>query len=338
MSTISDVAKRAGVSTMTVSRVINNFGYISQDTRERVERAIVDLGYVPNALARSLRFKQTKTIALIVTDITNSFFTTIARGVEDTASEQGFSVMFCNTDESQTKEAEYVNVLLQKQVDGILLVPACSADDSVSLLQDRGTPVVVLDRRIPNVQVDTVRCDTSLGSYQLTQHLLGLGHRRIALLSGPRTVSTAVDRADGYRRALTEAGLAEDTALEFYGPFTQAGGYQIATEALALNPRPSALVAANNFIAIGAMQALREAGLRLPDDLSMVTFDDFSSALVMEPFLTAIDQPAYEMGRRATELLLTRLAGGGSDEPQEILMPTRMIIRTSSGPVPVTNT
>jgi len=323
---------------MTVSRVINNFGYISQDTRERVERAIVDLGYVPNALARSLRFKQTKTIALIVTDITNSFFTTIARGVEDTASEQGFSVMFCNTDESQTKEAEYVNVLLQKQVDGILLVPACSADDSVSLLQDRGTPVVVLDRRIPNVQVDTVRCDTSLGSYQLTQHLLGLGHRRIALLSGPRTVSTAVDRADGYRRALTEAGLAEDTALEFYGPFTQAGGYQIATEALALNPRPSALVAANNFIAIGAMQALREAGLRLPDDLSMVTFDDFSSALVMEPFLTAIDQPAYEMGRRATELLLTRLAGGGSDEPQEILMPTRMIIRTSSGPVPVTNT
>src|SRR5512147_2194100 len=132
MSTIGDVAKRAGVSTMTVSRVINNSGYISHETRERVERAIAELGYVPNALARSLRFKQTKTIALVLTDITNPFFTTLSRGVEDAASQKGYSVIFCNTDESQTKEAEYLNVLLQKQVDGILFVPAVSSADSVS--------------------------------------------------------------------------------------------------------------------------------------------------------------------------------------------------------------
>src|SRR5512143_811050 len=164
MSTIGDVAKRAGVSKMTVSRVVNNSGYISQETRERVEQAIAELGYVPNALARSLRFKQTKTLALVLTDITNPFFTTIARGVEDAASEQGFSVIFCNTDESESKEAVYLNVVLQKQVDGLLWVPACSLDDSVTFLPERKVPVVVLDRRVSNTKVDIVRCDSEGGA------------------------------------------------------------------------------------------------------------------------------------------------------------------------------
>src|SRR6266511_1372021 len=172
MSTISDVAKRAGVSTMTVSRVINNSGYISQETRERVEQAIAELGYVPNALARYLRFKQTKTIALILTDITNPFFTTVARGVEDAAREQGFSVMFCNTDESETEEIEYLNVLLQKQVDGVLLVPACDSIESIAFLQSRSVPVVLLDRRLSHGKVDAVRCDSVQGAYQIVRHLL----------------------------------------------------------------------------------------------------------------------------------------------------------------------
>jgi LacI family transcriptional regulator len=185
MSTISDVAKRAGVSTMTVSRVINHSGYISQDTMERVEKAIVELGFVPNALARSLRFKQTKTIALVLTDITNPFFTTLARGVEDAASENGFSVMFCNTDESAAEEAENLNTLLQKQVDGVLLVPAGSSNESVVYLQERSIPVVVLDRRVPDVTVDTVRCDSVPGAYQVTQHLIDLGHRALACSAAP---------------------------------------------------------------------------------------------------------------------------------------------------------
>src|SRR5512136_1135590 len=165
MSTISDVARLAGVSAMTVSRVINNSGYISPETRERVEKAILDLGYVPNALARSLRFKQTKTLALVLTDITNPFFTTIARGVEDAASEQSFSLIFCDTDESESKEAEYLNVVLQKQVDGLLLVPACYSGDSIAFLQERKVPVVVLDRRVSDAKVDTVRCDSEEGAY-----------------------------------------------------------------------------------------------------------------------------------------------------------------------------
>jgi LacI family transcriptional regulator len=335
MSTISDVAKLAGVSTMTVSRVINNSGYISQETRERVERAIVKLGYVPNALARSLRFKQTKTIALILTDITNPFFTTVARGVEDTASEQGFSVMFCNTDESQSEETEHLYVLLQKQIDGVLLVPASESAESVSLLQERGTPVVVLDRRVPGARVDAVRGDSEQGAYQLIRHLLDLGHTHVAVLSGPPTVSTAADRVAGYYRAMAEAGLDAHAAQVCYGHYTQESGYQMAQQALAATPRPTALFAANNFIAIGAFRALREVGLSVPDDLSVVAFDDLPPAMVIDPFLTVAGQPAYEMGQRAAELLFARLAGEAQAEPQEIVLPTQMIIRRSSGPPPV---
>ncbi len=334
MSTISDVAKRAGVSTMTVSRVINNSGYISQETRERVEKALAELDYVPNALARSLRFKQTKTIALVITDITNPFFTTLARGVEDVASEQGFSVIFCNTDESETDESEYMSVLLQKQVDGVLLVPACGASESVALLQTRAVPVVVLDRRISGVQVDTVRCDSEKGAYELVQHLLALGHRRIGVLSGPADVSTATDRVLGYRRALHDAGLTVDPRLILHDEFNEAGGYAMTRRVLATTPRPTAFFAGNNFIAMGALHALRDAGLGVPQDISLVAFDDIPVAFIMDPFLTVMAQPAYDMGKRATELLLARLVGEGAAEPQEVILPTQLIVRRSSAPVP----
>lgn len=333
MSTISDVAKRAGVSTMTVSRVINNSGYTSQETQQRVEKAIAELGYVPNALARSLRFKQTKTIALILTDITNPFFTTLARGVEDAASENGFSVIYCNTDESPQEEAEYLYALLQKQVDGMLLVPARSSKESVIYLRERKEPVVVLDRRIMDLNVDTVRCDSEEGAYLLTRHLLDIGHRRIAVLSGPAEASTAIDRVAGYRRAVEQAGLEVDPQMICYGQFIQESGYQMVQKVLSISPRPTAIFAANNFISIGAYHALRDAGLHIPEDISLVTFDDLPASLVLEPFLTVVDQPAYDMGYKGTELLLARLAGEGPAEQQEIILPVRIIIRKSSKPL-----
>ncbi len=328
MTTLQDVAKLAGVSPMTVSRVINDSGYVNKKTRERVERAIAELDYVPNALARSLRFKQTKTLALVISDITNPFFTTIARGVEDIASEQGFSVIFCNTDESRDKETEYLNVVIQKQVDGVLLVPAFSSLESIKFLQDCGVPFVVLDRRVPGLDVDIVRCDSELGAYELTRHLLDLGHRRIAALSGSRQVTTAADRIAGYRRALIEAGL-EDQAIEYYGEYTAKSGYELAKQVLA-TAQPTALFGGNNFIVIGAMRAVREANLRVPEDISVVAFDDLLDVIGLEPFLTVIRQPAYEIGRRATSLLLDRLSGAAPGEPQEIILPTQLIIRQSS--------
>jgi LacI family transcriptional regulator, galactose operon repressor len=316
---------------MTVSRVINRSGYIGQETRVRVETAIAELGYVPNTLARSLRSKQTKTLALVLTDITNPFFTTLARGVEDAASDQGFNVIFCNTDESETEQEKYLTMLVQKRVDGILLVPARSSGKPVRYLQDHGIPVVVLDRRVPECQVDSVRCDSVRGAYELTRLLLDLGHERIAVLSGPATVSTALDRVLGCRKALAEAGLGELAAQAFHDEYTQVGGYRMAQKALAATPRPTALFAANNFIAVGAHRALREADLRVPEDIAMVAFDDLPGGLVTEAFFTVVAQPAYEMGQVATQLLLDRLAGTGPAGCRETILPARVVMGRSSG-------
>lgn len=330
MPTIYDVARRAGVAPVTVSRVINESGYVSEDTRIRVREAIAELGYTPNRLARGLRSKQTQTLGLVVTDITNPFWTTVARGVEDAASGHGFSVILCNTDESEAKQQQYVGLLLEKQVDGFLLVPATDDVSAIALVQERDVPVVVLDRHVA-LPVDTVRCDSEVGAYDLVTHLLELGHRRIALLGGSPAVSTAQDRIDGYRRALAEAGVPIDEALIRQRDYTQEGGYAMTQSILKLPDRPTALFAVNNFIAIGAVRALRDAGLRIPDDMALVGFDDLPSALVVEPFLTVAAQPAYEMGARATDLLLARIEGDGVETPVEVVLPTELIVRRSSG-------
>ena len=335
MPTIHDVAKRAGVAPITVSRVINNSGYVSQTTRDRVERAIAGLGYIPNALARGLRSKRTNTLALIMTDITNPFFTNIARGVEDTARESGYTVIFCNTDESETEEFRYAQILAQKQVDGVLLVPACSNSRTVEFLQSIDISVVLLDRRVPNVEIDVVRCDSEAGAYRLVQLLIGLGHKRIAIISGQRGVSTAEDRVAGYRRAMVEAGLTKNEQV-YFGFFTQACGYKFAKQALAQPSPPTALFGANNFISIGAMKALRDQQLRVPEDVTLVSFDDLPVTLFIdEPFLTVAVQPAYEMGQKATELLLNRLIGEAPEECQEVILPIEIIQRKSSGPARV---
>lgn len=329
MTTIQDVARRAGVAPMTVSRVINNSGYASQEVRERVLAAVAELGYMPNTLARSLRIRRSNTIALILTDITNPFFTTMARGVEDAANAAGYTVIFGNTDESEEKERRYLQMIQQKRVDGILLVPAGGSVEAVEGIRQVGTPLVVLDRRIPGEMVDVVRCDSIEGAYRLTRIMLELGHRQIALLTGPTSVSTAEDRAAGFRKAMEEAGI--DKPQVIYGSFTQNSGYEMARKALAIQPRPTALIAGNNFIAIGLLKAVRDADLEVPEDLAVAGFDDLPTAMVVEPFLTVAAQPAYEMGRQAAELLFSRLSGENSAPPQEILLPLDLILRRSSG-------
>jgi LacI family transcriptional regulator len=317
------------VAPITVSRVINRSGYVSLETRARVEAVIAELDYVPNTLARSFRSRKTRVLALVLTDITNPFWTTVARGVEDVANQNGFNVILCNTDEDETKQADYLRVLLQKRADGFLLVPVRNTPEPVKLIQRQNVPVVVLDRQVEGVQVDVVRGDSEEGAYRLVQYVLSQGHRRIAVLAGPANISTAVQRVDGYRRALRQAGLDACAERVYYGEYDQTSGCRMAEQALAAEPRPTALFAANNFIAIGAMRAVRQAGLRVPEDMGLVCFDDVPSWLTIDPFLTVAAQPAYAMGQRATELLLARLSGPASDECQEIVLPVEIVIRRS---------
>lgn len=332
MPTIHDVAKKAGVAPITVSRVINNSGYVSDKVRDTVNAAIEELGYVPNVIARSLKSKRTTTIALVFTDITNPYFNILARGVEDAACEAGYHVIFCNTDESQKQEENYIQLLLQKQVDGILLVPADSSSGSIDLVKKQNTPVVVIDRRVQGGNVDVVRGDSEGGAYQLTNYLINLGHQRISLLSGPKKVSTSVDRVDGYQRAMTENRLEEFIDF-FYGEYTQESGECLTRKIFSRDTQPTAIFGGNNLISIGAMVALRKMNLKVPEDVALVSFDDIPENLSLYPFLTAIAQPPYEIGKKATELLVSRIKQQGSkhNDFNEIIFPVELIIRESSG-------
>jgi len=332
MPTVHDVAKRARVAPITVSRVINNSGYISESTRKRVEAAIKEIGYVPNTLARGLRSKRTNTLALVVTDITNPYFTLMARGVEDVAGDSNYTVIYCNTDESEAKEEKYANILAQRQVDGVLLVPAGGNDKTLKFLETNGINVVVLDRRVSGMKTDFVCSDSKDGSNRLIKLLIGLGHQRIAIITGPKKVSTAVDRVTGYKQALTEAGLIENE-LVYYGSFNQQSGYELTKQAMTQSPKPTAIFGANNFIMLGIIKALRELQLNVPEDVSVVGFDDFPESMLVRPFFTTATQPAYEMGRLAAELLLKRISGELSEEFQKIILPTEIIERESSGPI-----
>jgi LacI family transcriptional regulator len=332
MATIRDVAKRAGVAPITVSRVMNNSGYVKPETRRRVEEAAAELHYVPNMLAHSFRSKRTNTLALVLPDITNPFWTTVARGVEDVAGAQGFSVFFCNTDENETKQSRYLAALLRRRVDGVLLAPVTNDGTTVQMLLRQNVGVVVIDRKVKNIEVDTVRGDSIGGAYQLVRHLIDLGHRQIAALSGPANLSVSQDRVAGYAQALNEAGLTIDPSLVTFGDFTIESGRDRMQALLARRPRPTAIFAGNNFIAAGALTVMREAGLRTPEDISVVVFDDLPDPYVFEPKLTVAVQPAYELGQVAAQRLLQKINHPATkmNDVCDVILPVQIIIRQST--------
>jgi LacI family transcriptional regulator len=332
MPNIKDVAKSAGVAPITVSRVINNSGYVSDDVRNRVEKAIKLLNYIPNKLGPSMRSKRSNTIGLIVTDITNPFWTTVVRGVEDATYKAGYHLFLCNSDEDANKEHEYIELLLSRQVDGFLVAPAETQFKPLELIQKQGKSLVLLDRHIAAEGIDIVRGDSKGASYILTKHLLDLNHKHIVLLNGPESVSTARDRADGFCEALREAGFKDDEINVYWGEFSQESGYRHGLEILQLRPRPTAIVAANNFIAIGAIRALDRSGLPIPEDMSLVVFDDLPEHISLRPFLTAATQPAYEMGFLAANTLFAHLNGEAVIEPKQVVLPFELKVRSSSAP------
>lgn len=328
--TIKDVAKKAGVAPSTVSRVINENGYVSPEVRERVLRVIEELGYIPNPMARGLGGGQTYTIGLILPDITNIFFPSIARGVEDAASVQGYTVILCNSDNDPTNEDNYIRTLQQKFVDGIIIAGSGSQGSNIQDLVDQGLPVVLIDRRLEGVAVDAVLCDNLGGAYCAVSYLLNEGHEEIAFLGGPPEISTTKERQQGYILAHAERGLSVNQSWIKYGEFKYESGLKQMTEILEAGKMPTAVFAANDMLAIGAIRAIEAKGLKVPEDISVVGFDDILWASLEKPPLTTMAQPMYRMGMTACELLIERIRNRLDGEPRQIVFKPELIIRQST--------
>lgn len=334
MATIQDVARRAGVSTATASRVISGRGYVSLASRERVIRAADELHYVPNGMARGLKTQRSGLIALLVPEIVNSFYTTVSRGVEDVANANGLQVILGNTDESVDKERAYVELMVSTQVDGLILAAAGRSATSLKPLLAQTIPTVLVDRAVAGFAADIVRGDSIGGAHLLTRHLLVLGHRHVALINGHLDTSVARDREAGFRKALAEAGVDPNERWISAGTWFIDDAETRCAAILDGGERPTAIVAANNFMAIGALRALRQHGLRVPEDMALVCFDDLADAAEIAPFLTALAQPAYTMGTLAMQLLLERIGGTFRGAPREIVLSPQLLVRRSCGAAP----
>lgn len=332
--TMKEVAARAGVSVITVSRVINGNSFVHDATKAKVRAAINELNYIPNSAARSLRSRQTATVALLVPDITNSFWTTLARGVEDAAGMSGFTVFLGNTDEDPEKEARYLTMLLERRVDGLLIGPTPGSQPLLQQLERQKMRFVVLDRQIEGVHADVVRADSRGGAAALTQHLLLTGKRRIAYIGGPLATSTGRDRFAGYRAALLAMNVDIDPRLVKCGEFRPESGEQLTAELLASGVQADAILAGNNQIALGVLRALAAAGMAIPGSIAVASFDDVVGLNSFGPFLTAVIQPAYELGRLGTRVLLDKISGR-SDQVEELILPTQLVIGASCGCMPL---
>lgn len=333
MATVRDVALRAGVSTSTVSHVLNRTRFVSEAARDRVLAAMRELDYAPNAAARMLTLKRSNAIGLIVSDIRNPFFASVARGVEDVAQGHGYTLVLCNSDEDIRRETACLKALQTRQVDGIVLASAGVADAYVTRLVHAGFPIVLVDRELPELGIPAVLLDNEEGAYRAVTHLVARGHTRIGMISGRRSISTTTERVAGYRRALQEAGVEPESGLVISGESTSEGGTQAANALLDLVPGPTAIFSGNNLMSIGGLQAIVSRGLSVPDDVAMVGFDDFPFPWsdAFRPHLTTVAQPTYELGRRAAEMLVQGLRGQRSQSAERVVLEGKLLVRESSG-------
>ncbi len=328
MATIHDVAVRAGVSTATVSRALNGKRTVDPALVDRVVTAARELAYEPNALARSLRRQETAIWALVISDIENPFFTSIARGVEDIAQSAGYSVVLCNSDGDGHKEREYLRVTLQERVAGLILSPTAGQTDVTKLAEHR-IPVVAIDRPLGPACPDTVLIGSRDGARRATAHLLRQGYRSIACLTGHEGAPGADERLAGYQDALQATGRPPSEALVRRASAKVNGGYAATLELLGGPQPPDALFVASAPLAVGALEALAERGLRTGRDLGMVTFDDAPWTRLVDPPLTVVTQPAYEVGQAAARLLLDRV-NGNSAGVRTLTLGAELVVRGSS--------
>lgn len=329
MATIKDVAALAGISYTTVSHVVNRSRPVSEPVRLKVEAAIAQLGYVPSGVARSLKARSTRTIGMLIPNGINPYFAELARGIEDHCERNGFCVILCNSDDNPEKQRNYLRVLLEKRVDGLIV---SSVDGDVGIaggLAEVRTPLVVVDRELDSVPADTVRIDHEQGAWLATRHLLELGHERIACISGPTATPVADMRLAGYRRALREAGLDPEPGWMVNSEFTSPAGYQAAVHLLE-GMKPTAIFAGNDVIAIAVLRAAAERGILVPGQLSVVGFDDIQISRYVYPALTTVGQSIRQLGETAAEMLLRRIISPDSLDVRRLLVTPSVVVREST--------
>jgi DNA-binding LacI/PurR family transcriptional regulator len=324
---IAEVARRASVSASTVSRVLNGDTRVGAAYRERVMRAVAELNYRPNRLARNMRKQRSASIGVVVSDIENPHFTEMVRAVEDHAYREGHTVLVCNTDETPDKQRTYLDVMLDERVLGVIISPSDPAGAEIGQLLDAGIPVIAFDREVADRRADAVIADNVGATRTAVEVLVAQGRRDLVLVVGGRDVETGAERLDGFSLAMRAAGL-EPRSVD--GDFRIDGGYAAVRDLLAAPDRPTGIVVANNLMTLGALRAIREAGVRVPDELALVAIDDPPWAPFVEPPLTTLAQPVRKMAADAMELLLQRVAGSRT-EPRRILHPFELRLRASAG-------
>jgi LacI family transcriptional regulator len=322
-----EVAERAGVSPATVSRVLNGLDSVHEDLRLRVLAAVAELDYRPNRLARNLRRRQAEMVGVVVSDIENPHFSEMVRAVEDAAFRAGFRTLLCNTDETAEKQRAYLEMLADERVLGVVISPSDPDGEEIGELLDLGIPVVALDRMVADDRADAVVADNVDAARRATQWLIDAGHREIGFVAGRVDVETGDERLEGYRDAMRAAGLPERVAN---GRFRLAGGREAAAELLAAVPRPTGMVVANNVMTIGALRAIRAAGLRVPEELALTAIDDPFWAEMLDPPLTTLAQPVRDMAEAAMALLLERIEGRRV-APERRVFPFELRVRASGG-------
>ena len=329
--TIRDVARAAGVSTATAARALGGYGHASPAARRKVSESARQLGYRPNVVARALVSRATTTVGLVVGDIENPFFAAAARGLADVMDARGYTVLLANADEDAGRERRAVDALRARQVDGMVVVPAPGASpEHLAELVTAGVPLVLLDRAVVGVAADSVLVRNVAGARAAVAHLAGLGHRRIGVVSDSPEITSSAERIQGYRQALRAAGIAPEPGLISIGGPTRDDGEAAALRLLDRADRPTAVFTANNFMTVGALRAARSLGLRIPDDVALVGFDDLDWTTLVQPPVTIVRQPVADLGRVAGERLLRRLEGDAGP-PKRIRLDANLIVRGSCG-------
>ena len=325
---LADVARRAGVSTASVSRVLADKPHVSDAVRQRVLAAVDELSFRPSRLARSLRNQRSHVLGLIISDIQNPFFTAIVRAIEDIAYQHQYTLVLCNADEDPDKEALYVDLMMDEKVAGVIISPTHETATSCQRLANVGIPVVAIDRKVNDISVDTVVVDNTSAACEIVSHLIADGHRRIGAVVGTPIATTGHERRDGYLRALQMHGIPLESTLLRAGLPTIATGYRLVNELLALPAPPTALFLGNNLLTVGALKAIHERDLHIPEEIALVAFDEMEWMFVVKPALTVVAQPVYEMGKCAADLLLARIAD--PERPiEEIVLKATIHIRQS---------